>query len=86
MKTIEFSFELNKDKMKRINEKSYYNQNYYELDISSYGDYILPRKCNILFEEAEDYSYHAYYSLGYFDDNDNFQAMWTWCDTLKMDL
>ena len=86
MKPIEFSFELDKNKIKRIADKSYYNNNYYQLDLSSYGDYIIPRKCNILFEEAEDYSLHAYYSLGYFDENDKFQPMWTWCDSLKLDL
>ena len=86
MKRIEFSFELNTQYMKHLKDKSSYNNNYYELDLSRYGDYIIPQKCNILYEEAEDDSYTAYYSLGYFDENDKFQAMWTWLDEWHSDL
>ena len=45
-----------------------------------YGDYIIHQRCNILYEECDDVSYSAYYSLGYFDDNGEFQAMWTWLE------
>ena len=39
-----------------------------------------------LLEDMEDDDWHAYYSLGYFDENGKFQEMWTWCDDWKMDL
>lgn len=85
-KTIAFSFELNTKYMQHLKEKSSYNYNFYLLDLAHYGDYITPRKCNVLLEDMEDDSFHAIYSLGYFDDNDKFQPMWTWCDDWKMDL
>lgn len=77
---INFSFELNKKYMKHLKDKSSYNHNYYELDLSHYGDYIIPQKCNILYEEVEDDCYPTYYSLGYFDEYDKFQPMWTWLE------
>ena len=51
MKSIEFKFELNKEYMTHLKHKSCYNHNYYELDLSRYGDYIIPEKCNILFKK-----------------------------------
>ena len=78
--TVEFSFELDKRYIKHIKEKSYYNHNYYSLDLQHYGDYILYAKCNILYEECDDFSDSAYYSLGYYDEDGKFQAMWTWLE------
>ena len=75
---VEFKFELDTKHIKRIEEKSSYNHNYYALDLMPYGDYILTEKCNVLYEHCTDDDYGAYYSLGYFDENDRFQAMWTW--------
>lgn len=77
---VTFSFELNKRYIKHLKEKSLYNHNYYELDLQYCGDYIIHQRCNILYEECDDVSYSAYYSLGYFDDNGEFQAMWTWLE------
>ena len=83
---IDFKFELDTRYMKHLKDKSYYNYNYYELDLSHYGDYILNRKCNILLEDMEDDTYYAYYSLGYFDEMEKFQEMWTWLDNWQMSL
>ena len=83
---ITFSFKLNTAHIKHLTEKSHYNHNYYELDLQYYGDYILSEKCNILYEEYDDLSNDAYYSLGYFDDDGKFQAMWAWLDGVKYDL
>lgn len=77
---LNFSFSLNSDYLKHIKEKSFYNHNYYEVDLQKYGDYIIAEKCNVLFQECIDDCTEAYYSLGYFDENDKFQAMWTWLD------
>ena len=85
-KRISFSFELDTRYMEHLKDKSCYNHNYYELDLSYYGDFILKRKCNILFVESEDDSCHSYYTLGYFDENDEFQEMWTWLDDWKSNL
>lgn len=79
-----FSFEIDKRAVKHLKEKSYYNHNYYELDLSIYGDYIIPEKCNILFEHCDD-DCGAYYSLGYFE-GDRFQAMFTWFEDASADL
>jgi len=84
VKRIQFSFELDARYIRHLKEKSCYNHNYYELDLSHYGDYIIPQKCNILYEDAEDDCYATYYSIGYFDEDGEFQAMWTWLeDTYK---
>ena len=83
---IDFKFELDTRYMKHLRDKSHYNYNYYELDLSHYGDYILNRKCNILLEDMEDDTYYAYYSLGYFDEMGKFQEMWTWLDNWQMSL
>ncbi len=80
-----FSFELDKKAIRRIEDKSVYNHNYYELDLTVYGDYIIPEKCNILFEHAEDDDSTVYYSLGYFED-DKFKAMFTWLQENPADL
>lgn len=80
---IEFRFCLDTKHMKHIESKSRYNHNYYELDLDYYGDYIICEKCNVLYEECQDDCYEAYYSLGYFDEKGEFQAMWTWLDDSK---
>ena len=72
-----FSFELDKRAMRHLPERSYYNHNYYELNLNVYGDYIIPEKCNILFQECSDDVNGAYYSLGYFE-GDKFEPMFTW--------
>ena len=77
-----FSIELDKKAMTHLKERSSYNHNYYELNLNAYGDYIIPGKCNILYEECSDDDFNAYYSLGYFE-GDTFQAMFTWLDECK---
>ena len=72
-----FSFELDKRAMKHLPERSSYNHNYYELNLNVYGDYIIPEKCNILFQHCTNDVPGAYYSLGYFA-GDTFEAMFTW--------
>lgn len=76
---IKFKFELKAQHIEHIPHFSYYNHNYYKLDLSKYGDFIIPAKCNILYEEAEDDCDYCYYSLGYFEDN-KFIACFTWLD------
>ena len=44
--------------------------------------YIIPRKCNILYEECEDDGGGCYYSLGYFE-GDEFIPCFTWFDNDK---
>ena len=80
---IEFKFELKAQYIEHIKDVSYYNHNYYKLDLSKYGDFIIPAKCNILYEECEDDSWSAYYSLGYFDENNKFVACFTWLDFIQ---
>ena len=81
MPNIGFSFTLDSRYITHIKEKSSYNNNYYKLDLSPYGDYIINKKCNILYQKCEDDDFEAYYSLGYFDEYGKFQAMWTWLDS-----
>ena len=76
---MEFKFELDKKYIKHIPEISSYNHNYYELKLSGYGDFIIPAKCNILYEESEDDCYYSYYSLGYIENN-KFVPCFTWLD------
>jgi hypothetical protein len=80
MNDVTFSFTLDKRYIKHLKEKSYYNHNYYLVDLQYYGDYIIHKACNILYEECDDISDCAYYTLGYFDDNDKFVACWTWLE------
>ena len=63
--TVTFSFELDTKYMKHLKDKSYYNHNYYELDLNHYGDYILPEMCDILFEYCDEFSETYTYTLGY---------------------
>jgi hypothetical protein len=80
---IEFKFELKAQYIEHIKDVSYYNHNYYKLNLSRYGDFIIPAKCNILYEESEDDCDYSYYSLGYFDENNKFVACFTWLDENK---
>lgn len=82
MLDIEFKFELDKRYIKHLAKKSYYNHNYYKLDLSNYGDYIIPQKCNILYQECQDDCYDCYYTLGYFE-NDKFIPCFTWIDKFE---
>lgn len=76
---IKCSFEIRKDAITFIPEKSSYNRCYYKIDVGRHGDLILPEKCDILYEEAEDDTYATYYSLGWFE-GDEFVAAWTWLE------
>lgn len=80
---IEFKFELKAQYIEHIKDISYYNHNYYKLNLSKYGDFIIPAKCNILYEESEDDCDYSYYSLGYFDENNKFVACFTWLDFIQ---
>lgn len=77
---LTFSFELDKKAIKHLPDKSYYNHNYYELDLGVYGDYITPGMCDILYEEFEEFSETYTYSLGYFEGPD-FVRCFTWTET-----
>lgn len=80
------SFELDKRTLTHLKDKSSYNHNYYQINLSSYGDYILHERCNIIYEEASDADdYGAYYSLGWFE-GDKFVAAWTWYEDAFLDL
>ena len=83
--TVTFSFELDTKYMKHIAEVSYYNHNYYLLDLNQYGDYILPGSCNVLYEECDEFSETFTYSLGYFVNDtprrDEFERCFTWVES-----
>lgn len=76
---VPFTFELDKNAIKHLKDKSYYNHNYYELDLSVYGDYITPELCDILYEEYEEFSDTYTYTLGYFEGVD-FVRCFTWTE------
>ena len=82
--TVTFSFELNTDYMTHIKEVSYYNHNYYKLDLNRYGDYILPASCDVLYEEFDEYSETYTYTLGYFINDEprkgEFEHCFTWTE------
>ena len=77
--TVTFSFELDTKYMKRIEEVSFYNHNYYLLDLDHYGDYILPASCNVLYAEFDEYSETYTDTLGYFEGVD-FVKCFTWTE------
>ena len=77
---ITFSFELDRRAMTHLKDKSRYNKNYYKLDLSVYGDYIIKEKCDILFEEFDEFSETYTYTLGYFEGVD-FVRCFTWTET-----
>ena len=76
---VTFSFELNTKYMKHLKDKSQYNRNFYEWDLSRYGDYITTEKCNILYEYFEEFSETYSYSLGYFEDGE-FVNCFSWTE------
>ena len=76
---VTFSFELDTKYMKHLEDKSYYNHNYYELDLDHYGDYIIPGMCDILYEECDEFSETYTYTLGYFEGVD-FVECFTWTE------
>lgn len=77
--TVTFSFELDTKYMKHLEDKSYYNHNYYELDLDHYGDYIVPGMCDILYEVCDEFSETYTYTLGYFEGVD-FVECFTWTE------
>lgn len=79
------SFELDKRTLTHIKDISYYNHNYYHIELGSYGDYILSEKCDIIYEECTDDDSGAYYSLGWFEGT-KFVAAWTWYENECLDL
>ena len=80
---ITFSFELDRRAMTHLKDKSYYNHNYYQLDLSVYGDYITPAACDILYEEFDEFSETYTYTLGYFEGVD-FVKCFTWTEINSM--
>ena len=75
---VNMSFEIDKRTLTHLKDKSCYNHNYFRIDLSQYGDYILSEKCNIIYEECSDADdYGAYYSVGWFEGG-RFVAAWTW--------
>lgn len=90
MAYVTFSFELDTRYMKHMKEKSHYNHNYYELNLNNYGDYIIPRDCDVLYEEYDEFSDTYTYTLGYFYDDGEFCKAFTWtemeCKTLEVKL
>jgi hypothetical protein len=77
--TVTFSFELDTKYMKHLENKSYYNHNYYELNLNNYGDYVVPQMCDILYEEFDEFSETYTYTLGYFEGVD-FVECFTWTE------
>ena len=77
--TVTFSFELDTKYMKHLKDKSYYNHNYYELDLDHYGDYIMPQMCDILYEEYDEFGDVYTYTLGCFEGVD-FVKCFTWTE------
>lgn len=77
--TVTFSFELDTRYIKHIENKSYYNHNYYKLDLNNYGDYIIPGMCDVLYEEFDEFSETYTYTLGYFEGVD-FVKCFTWTE------
>lgn len=63
---------------------STYNHNYFKILFDKAGDYLIPRKCNILYQRCTDDSDTAYYTLGYFDEKDNFISCFTWEDSCEL--
>ena len=79
------SFELDKRTLTHLKDKSTYNHNYYHIDTNRYGDYILPEKCDTIYENCTDDEFGAYYSLGWFE-GDTFVAAWTWYEDEMLHL
>ena len=82
--TVTFSFELDTQYMTHIKDVSFYNHNYYYLDLNHYGDYITPGSCNVLYEEFDEFSETYTYTLGYFVNDTpylgEFERCFTWTE------
>ena len=63
---------------------SFYNHNYFKILFDKAGDYLIPAKCDILYQECTDDLDTAYYTLGYFDENDKFISCFTWEDSCEL--
>ena len=80
---MQFKFKLPKECLKHDKEMSYYNHNYYHINFSILGDEILYSSCNVLYQECVDDDKTAYYTLGYFESNNEgklFVPYFTWED------
>ena len=82
---VTMSFEIDKNTVTHLKDKSHYNHNYYHIDTNWYGDYILPEKCDTIYENCTDDEFGAYYSLGWFE-GDTFVAAWTWYENEMLHL
>ena len=82
---VNMTFEIDKRTLTLLKEMSSYNHNYFRIDLSRYGDYILAEKCDVIYEECSDDGYGAYYSLGWLEGT-KFIAAWTWYETECLDL
>ena len=76
---------FNKNELKHITEKSYYNNNYYT--IRSYGDNLCNVENLILYQHYDEMFNSMEYHLGVFDNN-KFNSFIIWsenydCDELK---
>lgn len=84
MAYVTFSFELDTRCITHIDEVSYYNHNYYKLDLNHYGDYILPAQCDVLYEECDEFSETYTYTLGFFNSGTplkgEFVSCFTWTE------
>ena len=82
--TVTFSFDLDTKYMTHIKEVSYYNHNYYKLDLNQYGDYIIPESCDVLYEECDEFYGTYTYTLGYFVNGTphfgEFERCFTWTE------
>lgn len=74
---VTFSFSIDTNYLTHLKARSFYNHNYFEIDLTHQGDYVIPEKCNILFEQCSDDDSGVYYSLGYFE-GEKFKSMFTW--------
>ena len=74
------------NELKHIKEKSYYNNNYYE--ILNFSEWLLNVENLILYQHYDEFSNCVEYHLGVFDDKNKFNSFIIWseywdCDELK---
>ena len=74
-----FSFEIEKKYLTHLIDISYYNHNYYKINLKGLGDWFWGSKCDILCEEYEEYSNTFTYSVGYMEGNE-YQKMFAWTE------
>lgn len=77
--TVTFSFDLDTRHIHHLEDKSYYNHNYYKLELQHYGDYIIPGMCDVLCEEYDEFSDTYTYTLGYYEGVD-FVRCFSWTE------